>query len=110
MTALGRLSEPEQFEEIIVKVGEDGSLTLLNPTAATTVNSTTFPLDLGITPSGRYLYLVQPGDGQIGSYRINNDGSLTDLGAAAGLEPTADAEPAEPFSMEGGSPAGIAVY
>lgn len=91
-------------------VGEDGSLTLLNPTAATTVNSTTFPLDLGITPSGRYLYMVQPGDGQIGSYRINNDGSLTDLGAAAGLEPTAEAEPAEPFSMEGGSPAGIAVY
>lgn len=33
MTALGRLSEPEQFEQIIVKVGEDGSLTYLRDVA-----------------------------------------------------------------------------
>lgn|GEM_PF-2379035 len=33
MTALGRLSDPNQFEEIIVKVGEDGGLTYLRDIA-----------------------------------------------------------------------------
>lgn len=33
ITALGRLSEPEQFEDIIVKVGADGSLTYLRDVA-----------------------------------------------------------------------------
>lgn len=33
VTAMGRLSEPEQFENIIVKVGDDGSLTYLRDIA-----------------------------------------------------------------------------
>ncbi len=33
ITALGRLSEPEEFEEIVVKIGDDGSLTYLRDVA-----------------------------------------------------------------------------
>lgn len=42
MTALGRLSEPEQFEEIIVKVGEDGSLTRLRDVARVELGAQTY--------------------------------------------------------------------
>lgn len=42
MTALGRLSEPEQFEDIIVKVGADGSLTRLRDVARVELGSQTY--------------------------------------------------------------------
>ncbi|TWU02597.1 efflux RND transporter permease subunit [Stieleria varia] len=42
MTALGRLSEVEQFEEIIVKVGEDGSLTHLRDVARIELGAQTY--------------------------------------------------------------------
>ncbi|MEO8268327.1 MAG: multidrug efflux RND transporter permease subunit [Aureliella sp.] len=42
MTALGRLSEPEQFEEIIVKVGEDGSVTRLRDVARVELGAQTY--------------------------------------------------------------------
>ncbi len=42
MTALGRLSDPEQFEEIIVKVGDDGSLTRLRDVARVELGSQSY--------------------------------------------------------------------
>ncbi len=42
VTALGRLSEPEQFENIIVKVGDDGSLTYLRDIARVELGSETY--------------------------------------------------------------------
>ena len=92
------------------KVGDNGELTLLAGSAATTVGTGVFPLDLAITPNGKFLYLVQPGNGKVGMWAINADGSLTSLGAAGGLEPTPPIEPPEYFTHTGGSPAGIAAY
>lgn len=42
MTALGRLSTPEEFENIIVKVGEDGSLTYLRDVGRVELGSETY--------------------------------------------------------------------
>jgi len=98
-------------------VGDDGSLTLLAEEAAhTDTNGASdlgaFPIDLGVSKDGRFLYLVQPGAGKIGAWKINNDGSLTDIGEFGGLEPTPDIPDSvfiDPFSLDGGSPAGIAI-
>jgi len=42
------------------------------------------PLDMAISVNGRFLYALDPGNGGIDMYRIEHDGSLTDLGTAAG--------------------------
>jgi len=42
MTALGRLSEPKQFEEIVVKVGSDGSPTYLRDVARVELGAQTY--------------------------------------------------------------------
>ncbi|GAA5508981.1 multidrug efflux RND transporter permease subunit [Novipirellula caenicola] len=42
MTALGRLSDPKQFEDIIVKVGDDGSLTYLRDVARVELGAQTY--------------------------------------------------------------------
>ncbi|WP_442505276.1 efflux RND transporter permease subunit [Novipirellula sp. SH528] len=42
MTALGRLSDPKQFEDIIVKVGDDGSLTYLRDIARVELGAQTY--------------------------------------------------------------------
>ncbi len=42
ITALGRLSEPSQFEDIIVKVGDDGSLTYLRDVARVELGAQTY--------------------------------------------------------------------
>jgi 6-phosphogluconolactonase len=92
------------------KVGDDGSLILLDGSAGETGEANSFPIDLGITPNGKFLYLIEPGVGKVGMWRINADGSLTSLGVAGGLEPTPATEPAEYFTHTGGSPAGIDAY
>jgi hypothetical protein len=100
------------------RIGRNGSLTLLNPRAGITedlpglpgkVQGST-PLDLGISPDGRFLYNVLPGSGRVGAWRINPDGSLGKIGEFPGLPETVngDMAPEERFGP-GGSPAGIAV-
>ena len=68
-------------------IGRDGALSALNTTAL--VPS---PRDLAFDESGRFLYAVSPGTattgGQVTSYRVGHDGSLTPAGtapAAAGI-------------------------
>jgi 6-phosphogluconolactonase (cycloisomerase 2 family) len=57
-----------------------GSLVLLDGTAV--LKNT--PLDMSITGNGRFLYALDPSNGGIDAFRIEHDGSLTDLGAVAG--------------------------
>jgi hypothetical protein len=46
------------------------------------------PLGRLINPGdGRYLYVLNAGDGSVGAFRTRLDGSLEDLGTAAGLPP-----------------------
>lgn len=60
-----------------------GQVTLLNGTAG----SGAAPLDIDLTGNGRYAYAVDPGNGGVDMYRIENDGSLTGLGTVdAGLK------------------------
>ena len=42
------------------------------------------PIDLAITMNGQFLYALDPGNGTVDMFQINNDGSLTNLGALAG--------------------------
>ena len=57
-----------------------GMVTLLKAVAG----STTSALDAGISPNGKYLYALDPGNGGIDVFRIGSKGSLTSLGTAAG--------------------------
>ncbi len=95
------------------RIGQDGGLTLLQAVAGTTDDpgneQGTTPLDLGISPNGRFLYNVLPGSGKVAGWRINSDGSLTKIGEYGGLPQTVDGDHA-PFDFSAlGSPAGIAV-
>lgn len=95
-------------------VGNDGSLTLLNPTAGLTdptdVVQGPTPLDLAITDDGRFLYNILPGSGRVAGWQINNDGSLTKVGEFEGLGQTVDGDNAPGDFLDGESPAGIAAY
>lgn len=63
-------------------VAATGQVTLLNGTAG----AGDAPLDIDISEDGRFAYAVDPGNGGVDMFRIENDGSLTGLGTAdAGL-------------------------
>jgi 6-phosphogluconolactonase (cycloisomerase 2 family) len=62
-----------------VKPGK-GSLVLLDANAG----SGNKPIDSATSGNGRFLYVLDPGDGSIGMFRIKADGSLVDLGAVDG--------------------------
>jgi 6-phosphogluconolactonase (cycloisomerase 2 family) len=95
------------------RVGRDGKLTLLESVAGTTDNpgnrQGSTPLDLRTSPDGRFLYLIQPGSGKVGAWRIGLDGRLTKLGEFAGLPKTVDGDMAPADFSALGSPAGIDV-
>ncbi|HEX5879489.1 MAG TPA: beta-propeller fold lactonase family protein [Actinomycetota bacterium] len=95
------------------RIAADGTLSLLDPVAASTDHpgntQGSTPLDLGISPDGRFLYLVEPGAGKVGAWRIGPDGALTRLGEYDGLPRTVDGDHAPVDFGAGGSPAGIAV-
>ena len=60
----------------------NGRLALLNAEAG----SGNLPIDLGTTICGRFLYVLNAGDGTIGMFRIKSNGTLIDLGSIdAGL-------------------------
>jgi len=63
-------------------VAGTGQVTLLNGTAG----SGNAPLDIDLTEGGHYAYAVDPGNGGVDMYRVEDDGSLTGLGTVdAGL-------------------------
>lgn len=95
-------------------IGPDGSLTLLEAVAGTAdqpgnIQGPT-PLDLRVSPNGKFVYDVLPGSGNVAGWRINADGTLTKIGEYHGLPQTVngDMAPEERFGP-GGSPAGIDV-
>lgn len=61
----------------------DGSLRLIEADAA----SGDKPIDMAITRSGRYLYVLNANSGTVGAYRISINGRLRDLGVVPGLPP-----------------------
>ncbi len=81
------------------RVSRNGGLRLLDAdgvTAATGLH----PVDLALTPNGRFLYTLNAGAGTVSSFAINRfDGSLIALGEIGGL----------PTEEEGGGAVGIAV-
>jgi 6-phosphogluconolactonase len=59
----------------------DGPLELLDEVAGTG----NAPIDLITTGNGRFLYVLNAGDGTVGMFQIRADGSLRDLGTIDGL-------------------------
>lgn len=57
-------------------IGQDGSLTLLDPTAGITGPGST-PLDMAFSNNGQYLYTLGAGSHTITVFEFNADGSLT---------------------------------
>lgn len=71
-------------------VGTDGSLTLLEAIAAPAAH----PSDITTVGSNgsRFLYVLDSGDGTVGAFRINADGSLTEIDRIGGLPIDAGAQ------------------
>ena len=61
-------------------IGQDGSLTLLDPTAALTGPGSS-PLDMAFSNNGRYLYVLASGSHTITIFQFAADGSLAPLGS-----------------------------
>jgi 6-phosphogluconolactonase len=71
-------------------VAKDGTLTYLSQVSTSPGN----PGDEAVSQDGKYLYVLvptvfgPPGSSHIETYRINKDGSLTQVASAGGLPPT----------------------
>src|SRR6266496_6475943 len=63
---------------------EDGSLTLLNPTAADTGMGSA-PIDMDLSVNSRLLFVLLGGSRSVASFKVNRDGSLTMVDTAGGL-------------------------
>ncbi len=86
-------------------VNLNGTLALVANTVLSGTSSTlpnTRPIDLGVTPDGRDLYVIKAGSNAVGALTVNADGSLTELsgpsvslpasgnGSASGIVVTGD--------------------
>jgi hypothetical protein len=65
------------------RVGQDGSLTLLNPDGVTASTPSGIgdgfgPIDMALAENGRFLFELNS-SGTIGAFRVNSDGSLTPI-------------------------------
>lgn len=67
-------------------IANDGSLTLLDPVAATTSDATS-PIDLAASQDGKFLYVLKSATGEIAAFRIDGS-SLTPLFTLGGLPPS----------------------
>jgi 6-phosphogluconolactonase len=65
-------------------VARTGQLALVNPVAGTT-GPNAGALDLAVSPDGRRLFALAPRSLQVVSFKVEFDGSLTNLGAGSGL-------------------------
>jgi 6-phosphogluconolactonase len=69
-------------------VSNKGELTLLASVAADTGGFLSVPIDLDITPSGRFLYVLAPFIGTVQGYQIERDGSLKPVASVDGFPVT----------------------
>lgn len=72
------------------RVSPDGELSLVFPVAADTGGPTSAPIDEAITPDGKYLYVDAPHFGaptigEVIAWRVEKDGSLTQVSKVGGL-------------------------
>jgi len=96
-------------------IGANGNLTLLKAVAGFAADRPggnfqpqgATPVDIRISPNGKFCYDVLPGSGAIGGWRINSDGSLTKLGEFGKLKPTVSGDHAKVEFGPGGCTAGI---
>ncbi len=65
-------------------IGEDGTLTLINGTAADT-GPTSAPIDMALNNSSRFLYVIAAGTQSVVSFRVARDGVLTPIDTDGGL-------------------------
>lgn len=65
-------------------VTRDGTLYLLNPTAAMT-GSGTVPIDMALSDDSQFLYVRDGGTGMLSAFRVEADGSLTPVGSVGGV-------------------------
>jgi len=70
-------------------IAEAGRLDLLRPVAATTVEGQKGVRDEAVTRDGRYLYALHADIQQLFGWQVQQDGSLTPVGAFGGLPTTA---------------------
>jgi 6-phosphogluconolactonase len=66
------------------RVMDDGSLALLNATAAST-GSESSPTDMALSHNSRFLYVREGGNGAVEGFHIHNDGSLTPITNVSGV-------------------------
>jgi hypothetical protein len=74
-------------------VGTDGSLTLLNKTAETTMGSG--PNDMAIVTDrfqSSFLYVLNATSGTVGAWKVSANGALTSIGSYSGLPANAGAQ------------------
>ena len=71
------------------RIGDDGSIELLDPVAASTGRGEKGLRDEAITADGRHLFALDADSGMIHGWTIDADGALTPAGAAGGLPLTA---------------------
>jgi 6-phosphogluconolactonase len=64
-------------------VSPDGTLTLVNPTAATT-GTGSVPTDPALSTDSKFLYVRDGALGVVDGFRVEADGSLTPVGTTAG--------------------------
>jgi 6-phosphogluconolactonase len=64
-------------------VSREGGLTLLG--AVDTGGVASVPIDLTVTPNGKFLYVLASFKGKVEGFRIGENGSLTSVGSASGL-------------------------
>jgi 6-phosphogluconolactonase len=62
----------------------DGSLTLLNPTAADTGMGSA-PIDMDLSANSRLLFVLLAGSQSVASFRVQKNGNLTPIDTAGGL-------------------------
>ena len=69
-------------------IARDGSITLLESIAATTTFGQLSIRDAGRSKDGRYLYAIDITSRMVHGWEIEEDGSLTSIGAFPGLPGT----------------------
>jgi 6-phosphogluconolactonase (cycloisomerase 2 family) len=68
------------------KVSSDGSVSLLDPDGRTGITGDgTSPIDMALSTNSRFLYALNAREGSISAFKVENDGSLTDIDKYTGL-------------------------
>ena len=68
----------------IASTQEGGSLTLLNAAAANT-GMASAPIDITLSVNSKILFVLVAGTQSVASYRVGNNGDLTQIDTAGGL-------------------------